>query len=73
MTPQLRLAWTKSSHSNPDGGNCLEWSPASCTATGAIPIRDSKNPQGPVLIVPAHSFKEFVGGVKANAFSRHQR
>ncbi|WP_078658087.1 DUF397 domain-containing protein [Streptomyces rimosus] len=73
MTPQLRPAWTKSSHSNPDGGNCLEWSPASGTATGVIPIRDSKAPAGPILTFPAHSFAIFIAGVKADAFSRHQR
>ncbi|MFF8330466.1 DUF397 domain-containing protein, partial [Streptomyces cacaoi] len=41
--------WVKSSYSSPEGGNCLEWSPASAAANGPVPVRDSKNPEGPVL------------------------
>ncbi|MFI9233511.1 DUF397 domain-containing protein [Streptomyces rimosus] len=65
--------WVKSSYSNPDGGNCLEWSPTSGIAIGSVPVRDSKTPQGPILTFPAHSFAIFIAGVKADAFSRHQR
>ncbi|MER5745420.1 DUF397 domain-containing protein [Streptomyces sp. NPDC002225] len=35
---------------------------------GAVPVRDSKNPGGPVLSVPASSFASFVAGVKAGEF-----
>ncbi|MFG7946506.1 DUF397 domain-containing protein, partial [Streptomyces cacaoi] len=34
--------WVKSSYSSPEGGNCLEWSPASAAANGPVPVRDSK-------------------------------
>ncbi|MGH3478876.1 MAG: DUF397 domain-containing protein [Pseudonocardiaceae bacterium] len=41
----VELAWRKSSHSGEDG-NCVELA----HTPGAI--RDSKNPAGPVLLVP---------------------
>ncbi|MFI1889949.1 DUF397 domain-containing protein [Streptomyces jumonjinensis] len=42
------LNWIKSSYSN-NGGTCVEWAPES--ATGVVPVRDSKRPNGPVLTV----------------------
>ncbi|MFJ4920751.1 DUF397 domain-containing protein [Streptomyces sp. NPDC088725] len=42
--------WVKSSYSNGDGGNCVEFAPASAAA-GVVPVRDSKNPNGPVLML----------------------
>ncbi|MEV5596921.1 DUF397 domain-containing protein [Streptomyces sp. NPDC052496] len=61
--------WVKSSYTSAEGGNCVEWSPATAEATGAVPVRDSKNPRGPVLTFPARSFAQFIAGVKADAFS----
>ncbi|WP_327235812.1 DUF397 domain-containing protein [Streptomyces sp. NBC_01317] len=48
-TPHVE--WIKSSYSNTDGGNCVEFAPAALTATGLIPVRDSKMPTGPVLML----------------------
>ncbi|MFF0554666.1 DUF397 domain-containing protein [Streptomyces sp. NPDC004266] len=53
--------WFKSSHSNGDGGNCVE---VSYDFTGAVPVRDSKVSDGPVLVVPAAAWAAFVAGVK---------
>ncbi|MFJ1596015.1 DUF397 domain-containing protein [Streptomyces sp. NPDC088261] len=51
-TPDLSCAtWVKSSYSNTDGGNCVEFAPAALSATGLIPVRDSKMPTGPVLML----------------------
>ncbi|WP_030017135.1 DUF397 domain-containing protein [Streptomyces monomycini] len=61
--------WVKSSHSSPDGGNCLEWSPSSAEATGTVPVRDSKSPHGPVLAFPTDAFAIFIAGVKTSTFS----
>uniref|UniRef100_UPI0034DFD620 DUF397 domain-containing protein n=1 Tax=Streptomyces sp. PU-14G TaxID=2800808 RepID=UPI0034DFD620 len=36
--------WRKSSYSNDEGGSCLE---VLDTDSATIPVRDSKNPQGP--------------------------
>ncbi|MFJ4896595.1 DUF397 domain-containing protein [Streptomyces sp. NPDC088727] len=55
--------WFKSSYSN-NGGTCVEWAPAQASATGIVPVRDSKDLRGPVLDIPAHAFTAFVAGVK---------
>ncbi|GGX49872.1 DUF397 domain-containing protein [Streptomyces noursei] len=61
--------WVKSSHSSPEGGNCLEWSPTSAASSGVVPVRDSKAPEGPVLSFPATSFSTFIAAVKGDVFS----
>ncbi|MCM2391827.1 DUF397 domain-containing protein [Streptomyces albipurpureus] len=60
--------WIKSSYSQ-QGGNCVEWAPAHASTTGMVPVRDSKEPHGPILSLPADSFASFVAGVKAGEFS----
>ncbi|GCD45207.1 DUF397 domain-containing protein [Streptomyces paromomycinus] len=61
--------WVKSSYTSAEGGNCVEWSPSTAEVTGIVPVRDSKDPHGPVLTFPAHSFADFIVGVKNDAFS----
>ncbi|WP_405985625.1 DUF397 domain-containing protein [Streptomyces sp. NBC_00872] len=61
--------WVKSSYSD-NGGSCVEWAPVYASATGVVPVRDSKDPSGPVLSVPAGAFASFVAGVKAGEFAR---
>ncbi|GAB2715627.1 DUF397 domain-containing protein [Kitasatospora kifunensis] len=56
--------WMKSSYSQ-SGGNCIEVAP---NFPGVVPVRDSKNPEGPALIVPAASWSAFVAGVRAGDF-----
>ncbi|MCM2391033.1 DUF397 domain-containing protein [Streptomyces albipurpureus] len=63
-TEPKNLHWVKSSYSN-NGGSCVEWAPAHATTTGTIPVRDSKNPSGPVLNLPVNAFTSFTAGVKA--------
>lgn len=56
--------WRKSSYSNPDGGNCVE------VADGlpvTVPVRDSKNTTGPVLMVRHRAWNRFVHGLKSGA------
>ncbi|MCH6160200.1 DUF397 domain-containing protein [Streptomyces marispadix] len=50
--------WRKSSHSNPDGGNCVEVADG---LKGVVPVRDSKSPEGPVVIVGARAWSAFIG------------
>ncbi|MEU9847513.1 DUF397 domain-containing protein [Streptomyces sp. NPDC047985] len=64
-SPSLR--WVKSSYSG-SGGSCVEWAPAHASATGIVPVRDSKNSNGPVLNASAEAFAFFVAGVKAGEF-----
>ncbi|MFI5616793.1 DUF397 domain-containing protein [Streptomyces sp. NPDC051567] len=56
--------WRKSSHSGPEGGSCVEildGHPA------GVPVRDSKTPHGPALIVAAASWAAFVVGLKGTS------
>ncbi|MER6910851.1 DUF397 domain-containing protein [Streptomyces sp. NPDC000594] len=50
--------WIKSSYSN-NGGNCVEVA-ADLTATGIVPVRDSKRPEGLVLMVSVDAFEGLV-------------
>ncbi|MFI6964945.1 DUF397 domain-containing protein [Streptomyces sp. NPDC050149] len=54
--------WYKSSYSN-NGGNCLEVAP-NFAPRGIVPVRDSKNPTGPVLTLPVSAFTSFVAGIQ---------
>ncbi|MFE5858636.1 DUF397 domain-containing protein [Streptomyces sp. NPDC056500] len=52
--------WAKSTHSSGDGGQCIEWSPSFAVAHGVVPVRDSKAPAGPVLMVSPRSWAGLV-------------
>ncbi|MFF7713676.1 DUF397 domain-containing protein [Streptomyces sp. NPDC087659] len=56
------VVWRKSSYSNGDGGACVEVADG---LLGVVPVRDSKLPDGPVLVVPAGAWAAFVTAVKA--------
>lgn len=55
--------WRKSSYSDGGDNNCIE---ISDSFPGAVPVRDSKNPEGPVLLFPAAAWSAFIGGVTAD-------
>ncbi|AYN41546.1 DUF397 domain-containing protein [Streptomyces dangxiongensis] len=61
-SPGLRNAqWRKSSYSGSTGGECLE------VADGfpdAVPVRDSKNPAGPALLIRPDAWRAFVDGLR---------
>ncbi|MDX3383852.1 DUF397 domain-containing protein [Streptomyces niveiscabiei] len=50
------LAWVKSTYSDGDGGECVEWSPSYARAHGLVPVRDSKTPTGPTLLLTPTAF-----------------
>ncbi|MGW1814446.1 DUF397 domain-containing protein [Streptomyces sp. NPDC002125] len=54
-------AWRKSSYSGTNGGECVEVADG-CSAS--VPVRDSKNPAGPVLIVGTGAWQAFVDGLR---------
>ncbi|KDQ67426.1 DUF397 domain-containing protein [Streptomyces sp. NTK 937] len=56
-------SWRKSSYSGNEGGSCLEVLDGHPTA---VPVRDSKVPSGPVLLVPAANWTPFVSALKAD-------
>ncbi|MEU6916085.1 DUF397 domain-containing protein [Streptomyces olindensis] len=53
--------WRKSSYSDNNAGSCLE---VLDTHPSGIPVRDSKNPHGPAVIVPAPAWSSFVTALK---------
>jgi hypothetical protein len=57
-------AWRKSSRSDNNGGACVEVA----TLEHAVAIRDSKNPDGGVLIVDRPEWTAFIDGVKNGDF-----
>ncbi|MCG6498776.1 DUF397 domain-containing protein [Kitasatospora sp. A2-31] len=59
-----RAAWVKSSYSQ-QGGDCVEVAPG---YSGVVPVRDSKDPAGPALVVPAEAWRSFVSAVRAGEF-----
>lgn len=60
------LTWRKSSYSNSDGGACIE---ICDEVAGLVPVRDSKDPHGPVLVFPAESWAAFVSAVRGDGFT----
>jgi len=59
--------WQKSSFSNSPQGDCIE---VASNLDGIIALRDSKNPDGPVLLHTPHEWKNFLAGV-INRQMRH--
>ncbi|MBW8735652.1 MAG: DUF397 domain-containing protein [Streptomyces turgidiscabies] len=59
--------FAKSSYSS-NGGDCVEVAANLVPSHGIVPVRDSKNPTGPVLDIPANSFVSFVASVKVGEF-----
>ncbi|MFJ5737319.1 DUF397 domain-containing protein [Streptomyces microflavus] len=59
--------WFKSSYSD-NGGNCIEVAANLAASQGIVPVRDSKNVDGPVLDVRTAAFSAFVAGVQAGKF-----
>jgi hypothetical protein len=57
-----RADWRKSSYSS-QSGNCVE---VATNLPGMVAIRDSKDPGGPSLLVPAAEWRAFVRGLKAD-------
>lgn len=49
--------WRKSSHSGGNGGQCVE---VATNLPGMVAVRDSKDPDGPVLVFEAAAWTAFV-------------
>jgi Domain of unknown function (DUF397) len=56
------LIWVKSSYSGGSGGNCVE---IATLPGGDRAVRDSKDPEGPVLRFTADEWRVFIRSVKA--------
>ncbi|MGP2439801.1 DUF397 domain-containing protein [Streptomyces sp. JW3] len=53
-------AWRTSSYSGNTGGDCVEVA----TSAHAVPVRDSKNPTGPVVTVGGAAWRVFIDGLR---------
>lgn len=60
-----KVVWKKSVRSNGGGGNCVE---VAQLQDGGRAVRDSKDPEGPVLFFAPAEWNAFVGGAKAGEF-----
>lgn len=58
--------WFKSSYSS-NGGDCIEVA-GNLVASDAVPVRDSKDSDGPALIFPTAAWQSFVSAVRAGEF-----
>ncbi|MET8143677.1 DUF397 domain-containing protein [Sphaerisporangium sp. NPDC005288] len=56
--------WRKSSRSGDNGGHCVEVA-SNLAGEDAIAVRDSKNPDGPALVVASGEWSTFVNTLKA--------
>ncbi|MEU3193702.1 DUF397 domain-containing protein [Streptomyces sp. NPDC006992] len=59
--------WLTSSYSD-NGGACVEVAANLAASHGTVPVRDSKNPAGPVLDLTTEAFSTFVTGIKSGDF-----
>jgi uncharacterized protein DUF397 len=56
-------AWHKSSYSGNNGGDCVE---VAGNLPNLVAIRDSKDPEGPMLVVTPAEWRAFTAGMKAD-------
>jgi hypothetical protein len=65
LSPSERegLAWLKANRSTANG-QCVEIA----SAVGNIAIRDSKDPDGPILVYTASEFRAFLDGARNGEF-----
>jgi uncharacterized protein DUF397 len=61
-TDLSRAEWHKSSYSSQDG-NCVE---VATNLPRTVAIRDSKDPEGPAMLIRAAEWRAFVRGLKAD-------
>jgi hypothetical protein len=59
-----RAEWRKSSRSGSNGGNCVE---VARNLPGAVAVRDSKDPHGPILTIESAGWRDFIAEVNAGS------
>jgi Domain of unknown function (DUF397) len=61
-----RAIWQKSSYSGGNGGQCVE---VARNLPGIVAVRDSKDPDGPRLVLTPGEWRAFSDGVRRGEFS----
>ncbi|MBH5335074.1 DUF397 domain-containing protein [Streptomyces pactum] len=59
--------WIKSSYSG-NGNNCVEVADLTGAVPAGVGVRDSKDPDGPALVVSADGWSAFVSAVRRGEF-----
>jgi len=59
-----RAEWRKSSYSSNNGGNCVE---VARNLPNVVAVRDSKDPDGPSLILSADQWAGFIARIRSGA------
>ena len=65
MADVTRAVWRKPSYSSGNGGNCLE---VAANLPGAVAVRDSKDPDGPKLMLSRAAWRVFTAAVRHGEF-----
>ncbi|MCX5213725.1 Scr1 family TA system antitoxin-like transcriptional regulator [Kitasatospora sp. NBC_00240] len=60
-----KASWRKASYSDSESGQCVE---VADNIPGVVPVRDSKDPQGPALLFRTDAWQSFVTGVRNGEF-----
>jgi hypothetical protein len=67
MNPDMAEArWRKSSYSSGSGGNCVE---VATNLPGVVAVRDSKDPDGPVLALGPESWNMLTSVIKSGVLN----
>ncbi|MDX3075827.1 DUF397 domain-containing protein [Streptomyces sp. MI02-7b] len=61
-------AWRKSPYSGGNDSQCVEVATNLIASHGAVGIRDSKNPNGPALLIEPAAFTRFITAVRDGRF-----
>ncbi len=56
----IKAAWRKSSYTTANGGECVELA----SVSGTVAVRDSKDPDGPKLLVSRRAFAALLTDLK---------
>jgi hypothetical protein len=62
MEDEMIYSWQKSSYSGNGGGSCVE---VGRNRPATVAVRDSKDPNGPVLAIAPGTWRSFLADVKA--------
>ncbi|KJS52266.1 regulatory protein [Streptomyces rubellomurinus subsp. indigoferus] len=64
-SPELSRATWRKSRFSANQGNCIEVADG---LTNVVPVRDSKDPNGPALVFPADAWTTFITSIKTGEF-----